>query len=252
MNLNVPQVFEQSVECCVVMFRFPCLYNTWALNFVMKVLYTPVRQDQSASRKCSVARTYITRIIEDSLPHAFASRTLKTSTRCAHMNDLTNFLKWNSTKCELHIARSQQRSPGSKRDLTPQQDQIPPTPWSTRWYQGPSCQGWPPYMFYIRQVFPYFQERKCIPCARPGTHTSALRCRSSLFHLFWILSAQRLLSLAGNEIHAGKRDYMTLWNRYNISMLITCQIIFSIIMELHYCFDLRSGHIDVSCLSSTI
>ena len=46
---------------------------------------TPVRQDQSASRKCSVARTYITRIIEDSLPHAFASRTLKTSTRCAHM-----------------------------------------------------------------------------------------------------------------------------------------------------------------------
>ena len=59
--------------------------HTKTVNSSQNWRRTPVRQDQNTSRKCSVARTYITRIIEDSLPHAFATRTLKTSTRCAHM-----------------------------------------------------------------------------------------------------------------------------------------------------------------------
>ena len=99
MNLNVPQVFEQSVVSAVycsdvtvsmlVQYMNTELCNepsmhTKAVNSSHNWRRTPVRQDQRASRKCAVARTYITRIIEDSLPHAFASRTLKTSTRFAH------------------------------------------------------------------------------------------------------------------------------------------------------------------------
>ena len=58
---------------------------TKAVNSSHNWRRTIVRQDQSATRKCAVAHTYITRIIEDSLPNAFAWRTLKTSTCCAHM-----------------------------------------------------------------------------------------------------------------------------------------------------------------------
>ena len=73
-------IWPECSKCCVVMLRSSCLYNTWSLNFVMKHPYTPKQ-----SIRAIIARTYITRIIDDSLPHAFALRTLKTSTRCAHM-----------------------------------------------------------------------------------------------------------------------------------------------------------------------
>ena len=41
MNLNVPKVFwTECSKCCVVMLRFPFLYNTWTLSFVKKHPYT--------------------------------------------------------------------------------------------------------------------------------------------------------------------------------------------------------------------
>ena len=34
-------IWTERSKCCVVMLRFPCWYNTWALNFVMEHPYTP-------------------------------------------------------------------------------------------------------------------------------------------------------------------------------------------------------------------
>ena len=79
--------------------------HTKAVNSSHNWRRTPARQDQSASRKCTVARTEITRIIEDSLLHAFASRKLKTSTRFAHMTlqiCSNRAQKIRTSRCSLH------------------------------------------------------------------------------------------------------------------------------------------------------
>ena len=66
-------IWTECKKWCVVMLRFPCLHNTWALKSAMKHPCTlkrynwrriPVTEDQSVGRKCAVARTYIILNIE--------------------------------------------------------------------------------------------------------------------------------------------------------------------------------------------
>ena len=96
-------------KCCVVMLRFPCLYNTWALNFVMKHQFecsansgsnwrrTQVWQDQSASRKCAVHHTYYrgltsTRfcIVRTEYEHTFRAHDLLCSNRAQQNANFTS------------------------------------------------------------------------------------------------------------------------------------------------------------------
>ena len=136
-----------------------------------------VRQDQSATRKCAVAHTYITRIIEDSLLHAFASRTLKTSTRCAHtaLQICSNGAQQNASFTSLAPSSAHRISRLNKIRFHPLLEALDDPKALLARVDRLTCSIFGKFSRIFRNVNSFG--------ALVLEHTSAPRCHSSLLHL---------------------------------------------------------------------
>ena len=169
------------VQCMITALCNERFIHTNAVNLNQSWRRTPVRQDQKASRKCSFAHTYITLIIAH-MAYKFAPMELN-KMQISHRS-LQKPLTTSHFSTRSEPIRSMKHS------------MIP----------GPILRGLTALHVLYSASFPVFSE-KYIHSVRSSWNTP----KCSTVPLLSLSSAQRLLSLAGNEI---KRDYGTLWKLF--------------------------------------